>query len=130
MKYYVFDNTNGLIIGGGGITQAKASSMASGTVTYEVYASPVILNGEVTRIENGATRAWTQAEIDAKAAADAQAAQGKAARIQDLTDKLTGLTPNQLDTYIENNVTNIASAKTYLKRLTLIVQALAIESGK
>ncbi len=57
----------------------------------------------------------------------ADAAQAKADRIQEITDKLTGMTPSQLNTYIDNNVTDLASARTYLKRLTLIVRHLAIE---
>lgn len=41
----------------------------------------------------------------------------------DLSD-ITGITYSQLDTYIDNNVTDLASTKTYLKKLSKVVLAI------
>ena len=38
--------------------------------------------------------------------------------------EISSLTYNQLDTYIENNVTDLASAKIYLKKLSKVVLAM------
>lgn len=43
---------------------------------------------------------------------------------------LTGLTYPQLDTYITNNITDIASAKAYLKKLSAVVLVLVKEQMK
>ncbi len=40
---------------------------------------------------------------------------------------LTGLTYSQLDTYITNNITDIVSAKVYLKKLSAVVLTLVKE---
>lgn len=37
---------------------------------------------------------------------------------------IKGLTDNQIDTYIDNNITDLASAKTFLKKLSKIVAYL------
>ena len=71
-----------------------------------------------------------QSTKDAQTARLAQEAIDKADRIQQITDKLTGMSAAQLNTYIDNNTGDLASARVYLKRLTLVVQALAIEVGK
>jgi hypothetical protein len=39
------------------------------------------------------------------------------------------LTPNQIENYIENNVTNLATAKTVLKKLAVLVYYLAKHSN-
>jgi hypothetical protein len=49
--------------------------------------------------------------------------------VSEILDKLDKVTPNQIDSYIDNNVTDLASAKDFLKRLTKIVALMAIESG-
>jgi len=42
---------------------------------------------------------------------------------------LNKLTPVQIDTYIENNVTDLASAKTVLKKIAKIVLYIAKQVG-
>lgn len=83
-------------------------------------------------------RGWTAVEgienvpqlvKDGRAAKEAQAGQDKAARIAEIKNKLTAMTPAQLNSYIDANVTDLGSAIVYLKRLTLIVRALAKEAG-
>jgi len=69
----------------------------------------------------------SQSEIDAIIAADLAKEQAQSDRIAGIRDKLTNLTPAQVSNYIDNNVTNLAGAVTYLKRLTLVVRDIAIE---
>lgn len=49
--------------------------------------------------------------------------------VTDLLDKLNKGTPDRIDAYIDDNVTDLASAKDFLKKLTKIVALIAIESG-
>jgi len=68
--------------------------------------------------------------IKAQRATDAKTeSTKKAARVAEIKSKLTGMTFAQLDNYIDTNITNMASAKVYLKRLTRIVRSLAKEVG-
>lgn len=69
--------------------------------------------------------AWTPGEIAARAAER----QAIADRRADIVARLSGLTDAQIDAYIDANVTNLAGAVAYLKRLTKAVRALAIEAG-
>lgn len=39
----------------------------------------------------------------------------------DMIDRLRNATPAQIDTYIDNNVTNLAQARTFLKALTKVL---------
>jgi len=91
-------------------------------------------DNEFYEVSGGALVAKDQAVVDAiksQREADAiQAALDKQARIDSIRDKLTGATPAQVNQYIDANVTNLAGAVTYLKRLTMIVRDLAIESNK
>lgn len=66
---------------------------------------------------------------DGRDAKEAQAVADKATRIAEIKNKLTSMKPPQLDSYIDANVTDLASVKIYLKRLTLIVRNLAKEQG-
>ena len=69
--------------------------------------------------------AFTPVELAARAAAR----QVIVDRQADIVAKLSGLTDAQIDTYIDTNVTNLMSAVIYLKRLTKVTRALAIEAG-
>jgi hypothetical protein len=46
-----------------------------------------------------------------------------------VNNRLHGITPDQAADYIENNVTDLASAKQQLKQLTLLVLFLANNTG-
>ena len=59
-------------------------------------------------------------------AAKAQADQEALDHAANIADKLTGLTDAQIDNYIDSNVTDLASARTYLKRLTKATRSVAI----
>jgi len=43
--------------------------------------------------------------------------------------QLYGMTQSELETYIENNVTNLAEAKAYIKKLSAVVLWLVKQSG-
>jgi len=64
-----------------------------------------------------------------KIAERAALAQVAADRRADILAKLSGVADAQLDAYIDTNVTNLTSATAYLKRLTKVTRALAIEMG-
>lgn len=70
-------------------------------------------------------QAMTPPEIEAREAET----QANADRRADIIAKLSGLTDAQVDGYIDANVTNLAGAVAYLKRLTKVVRALAHETG-
>lgn len=44
---------------------------------------------------------------------------------QEMIDRLTTATPAQIKTYVNNNVTNLAGAKTLLAQLMLVLATLA-----
>jgi|19_taG_2_1085344.scaffolds.fasta_scaffold337981_1 hypothetical protein len=48
------------------------------------------------------------------------------ARRGDVVAKLTGLSDAQIDKYIDRNVTNLGTAKKYLKRLTIVTREVGI----
>ena len=64
-----------------------------------------------------------------KTAARAAERQAIADRRADIVARLSGLADAQIDAYIDINVSNLAGAVAYLKRLTKVVRALAIEAG-
>jgi hypothetical protein len=61
----------------------------------------------------------------------ARAAERQAAtdRRADIIAKLSGLTDAQIDAYINANVTNLSGAVAFLKQLTKVTKALAVEAG-
>lgn len=65
----------------------------------------------------------------AKIAERAAAAQAVADRRADIIAKVAGFTDGHIDNYIDSNVTNLAGAVAYLKRLTKVMRNLAIETG-
>ncbi len=77
--------------------------------------------------KNDGIEARTKAEIDATLEEVEKTA--KANRIAEIRTKLTSMTPAQLDNYVDNNVTDMASTRTYLKRLTLVVRNIALDTG-
>lgn len=64
-----------------------------------------------------------------KIAERAAEAQAQADRRNKIITEVSGLMDAQIDSYIDTNVTNLAGAVTFLKRLTKVIRALAIESG-
>ena len=69
----------------------------------------------------------SQAAIDSIIAAKAQAAADYQQKHSDANDKLqelAGWTYAELNTYIDSNVTDMASAKAYLKKLSRVVLAI------
>ncbi|VAX17056.1 hypothetical protein MNBD_NITROSPINAE04-866 [hydrothermal vent metagenome] len=82
-------------------------------------------------IVNGVLVAKSQKAVDAikaqRALDQQKEATTKANRVAEISNKLTSMTPAQLDSYIDTGITDLKSAKVYLKRLTRIVQALAKE---
>lgn len=75
----------------------------------------------------------SQSAIDAikaqRAINEAQEAIKKEARRQRIISRLSGLSNTQIDTYVDDNVTSLAGAVAYLKRLTKVVRDLAVNVG-
>lgn len=55
---------------------------------------------------------------------EAELADRRAANNEIGLSAISGMTYAQLDTYIDNNVTNLAEAKQYLKKLSKVVLAI------
>ena len=86
-----------------------------------VQGTPVYANGvyEVTRV----VEALSQAEIDDIAVQKSLEEDSAALKADAQVTSLLGARPNQINTYIENNVTNLAQAKDVLK---ILARALAV----
>lgn len=69
----------------------------------------------------------TQAELDAAAEKDARDQIVTNLRADNAIQALRTLTPAQVDNYIDTNVTDLASAKTVLKRIVRVIALLARE---
>ena len=129
-RHYVYNNITGLIESGGGTDLVRNQAIAATKPQWNVITVHRSIRGQVrVDIPGLFLRKWNQVEIDAKIAANAQAAADKAVRIQALKDKMSNITRAQLNNYIDNNVTDLPGAVAYLKRLSAIVQDLVIESG-
>jgi len=68
--------------------------------------------------------------VDAKVDKKALANSDRATRRSEIQSKLTRLSNAQIDSYIDANVTDLASAREYLKRLTKVTRDLAREERK
>ena len=78
MKYYIYHNVTGLIEAGGGEDQARVDAQAATKPAWDVIALDRSIRGQVrVDIPGLFLRAWTQQEINDKAAID-QAAKDKA----------------------------------------------------
>lgn len=82
------------------------------------------IEGEVTKAKIVAAMSDTELEVVEEFTAEEVETQYNDAKDTiDLSD-ISGITYNQLDTYIENNVIDMASAKIYLKKLSKVVLAM------
>lgn len=73
---------------------------------------------------------YTQADLDAQAAGEAEQAVADATRADTTLKNFISAGPSGIDTYIENNVTDMASAKAVLKILAKIVWVVARNTFK
>ena len=83
----------------------------------------VAIDGPVTKGKVLEAMRLAEQEQDAGDASDAAAQYTDAKSAIDLSD-IAGITYAQLDTYIDNNVTDLASAKAFLKKLAKGVLAM------
>ena len=84
----------------------------------------VEIEGKVTKAKILATLQATELEeIEDFTPEEVETQYNDAKNTIDLSD-LSKLTYNQLDTYIDNNITDLASAKLYLKKLSKVVLAM------
>ena len=82
------------------------------------------IEGEVTKTKIIAAMCDTELEVVGAFTADEVESQYKDSKdTMDLSD-ISGISYEQLDTYIKNNVTDLASAKIYLKKLSKVVLAM------
>ena len=82
------------------------------------------IEGEVTKAKIVAAMHDTELEVVEEFTADEVESQYKDSKDTiDLSD-ISGITYKQLDTYIENNVTDLSSARIYLKKLSKVVLAM------
>ena len=109
--------------GGGKIVNKYRSvdpSLVDGKTVLEITRSPFDSLTKYFKVENGQLLTMTQAEKDALDAAELQAAiDAENARIAALADKMTGTQSVSL-TKVElaiDNISNLADAKVFLKRL-------------
>jgi len=98
-----------------------ADSDGSTRAAYEY--SEVAIAGSVTRGKILAAMRAAELEQASGDASDAAAQYTDAKSALDLSD-ITGITYAQLDTYIDNNVTDLASARVFLKKLAKVVLAI------
>jgi len=84
----------------------------------------VEIEGKVTKAKIlAALQATELEEIEDFTPEEAESTYNEAKEAINLSD-ISKLTFNQLDTYIDNNVTDLASAKLYLKKLSKVVLAM------
>ena len=82
------------------------------------------IEGKITKAKIlAALQATELEEIEDFTPEEVESTYNEAKEAINLSD-ISKLTYNQLDTYIENNVTSLASAKIYLKKLSKVVLAI------
>ena len=104
MRYYVYNNTTGLIESGGGKDQTRNQQIASTNPEWAVVETPVSVNPDKKRVDLGTLqiRDWTQAEIDARAAAEAQKEQDRIDQAADISSKISSKTRAQIVAAVAN----------------------------
>lgn len=70
----------------------------------------------------------TPEEIAAKAASEALIAAKAEAKADNIVQYLRDHTPAKCEQYVQNNVTDLASAKAFLKKVAMVLSVLAKES--
>lgn len=105
------------------VTVAPVERPAPGATTHVVEGSPQLINGVWTQ-------SWTEVEASAdEIAARQRASADRSARSAIKADAFVGnfiaMTPAEVTAYIEANVTNLASAKSVINKLALMVLLLA-----
>lgn len=88
-----------------------------------VEGTPVKVDGQWTQVWNQEPATAEQIAERTKAAADA--ADKESVRVDSFVQNFVGMTPAQVSAYIDANVTNLASAKSVIDKLALMVLVLA-----
>ena len=83
----------------------------------------VAVEGKVTKAKVIAAMRAAEADVDAGDIADAAAQYQDAMEVVNLSN-LAKMTYAQLDTYIQNNVTDMASARDFLQKVSRVVLAI------
>ena len=125
MKYFVYNNVTGLIEAGGGEDQSRNDAIAATKAEWDVIELSRSPRGKVrVDIPGLFLRPWTQAELDAEAAQQAQDEINRQARVAEILTNLTSKTQAELNAYVDAN-----TAKPVAKQILKVLRALAVELG-
>ena len=105
------------------IREEQVTDPVTGEVTTKYVYKEVAIDGKVTKAKVLAAMQADELEQNSGDASDAAAQYEDAKGTIDLSN-IADLTYDQLATYIDNNVTDLASAKAFLKQLAAVVLAM------